>query len=324
MRILLPPKLTAAVLLLFFVSSFVTSEAQAVWDLECYIKNNCNRGGSSSPSANPSSGSQVKINPSAVPTEAGFGIEGLFFRDEVDVAIVRGTGRVGAALSPSNSEETFFGPPGFELDQKLLERKITAQKYPNQKITLAGALSLLDKTGSGLKSYSLKLGAMGKYNKLTKDVSPGLGLNGTLGFVSFGGSIYADETLIQDPVIEGGPQQSRLKYLVQTYNLGIFLNSIIVDYSHLNLHENETKNESNVTLLTVSLMLKKFIVTLAQRKEVSGRLQYNYETRTLEKTEEKYEGFGGVQYMVNKNLMIGGFYNYYLLSEGSLALTLFF
>jgi hypothetical protein len=297
--------------------------AQAVWDLECYIKNNCSRGWNGSTS-NPSTGSQVKINPSAVPTEAGFGIEGLFFKSEVDVSVVRGTGRVGAALSPSNSEETFFGPPGFEDQIKLYERKTLSEKYPNQKVTLAGAVSLVDHAGSGLRTFSLKLGVMGKYNKLLKNISPGAGLNGVLGPLTFGGSVYNDETQLEDPLVPGGPNTTRIGYQVQTYNVGVFLSSLILDYSHLQLKIPDDPAISEVTLLTASLMVSKFILTVAKRTENSPRLSYNYQTKLLEDKLIKEETFGGVQYKMNKNLMFGGFYNYYLLREISVSATLFF
>src|SRR5437868_8058952 len=150
-------------------SLFFSAPAWADFDMECFLRGDCHRARATS---NPSAGSQIKINPSAVPTEAGFGIEGILFKDQVDLALVRGLGRVGAAISPANSEETFFGPPGFETPQDYLQRNIQGTKYPSQRYTLAAAASLASREGSDLNSYSLKLGLMGKYNKYTTNVSP--------------------------------------------------------------------------------------------------------------------------------------------------------
>ncbi|RYZ67520.1 MAG: hypothetical protein EOP09_10905, partial [Proteobacteria bacterium] len=173
--------------------AFMPAIAFAEFDWECYLNNGC-RSSSGRSSGNPSSGGQIRINPAAVPTEKGFGIEGIYFSPEIDVSLVRGLGRVGAAISPSNSEETFFGPPGFEDSSMYLYRHVDLKKYPNQKYTLAAAGKLIDKYGSGDTQLNLNLGVMGKYNKFTTNVSPGLGLNGTFGPVSFGGSYYMDET----------------------------------------------------------------------------------------------------------------------------------
>jgi len=301
---------------------FLSSKAKANFDLECYLKNNCENRWTSTTS-NPSTGSQIKINPSTVPLDVGFGIESLFYKDSVDLAVVHGTGRVGAAISPSNSEETFFGPPGYENFNDFLERKGLAKKYPNQKYTLAGAMRLIEKNGSGLNAYSLKLGAMVKYNKLTGGVMPGIGLNGVLGAITFGGSVYKDQTQLNDPVTGGEPYQ-RFNYQVTTYNLGLFLSSLVIDYSHLTLSDPDATDTSQVDLFTVSLFVKKFILTAAKRTENSARPYYNYATDLIENKQIKEDYFGGVQYSINKNFMIGGFYNYYLVQDLSFSLTIFF
>lgn len=97
---------------------------------------------------NPSYGNQIRLNPSAVPTEEGFGLEGILYRGEVDISLAKGTGRVGAAISPSNSEETFFGPPGIELDDDMYQRKYAADKFASNKVTLATAVNLIKKEGA--------------------------------------------------------------------------------------------------------------------------------------------------------------------------------
>lgn len=307
-----------------FLILFFSLAARAEIDLECYFKGNC-IGGRKSSSNNPSTGNQVRINPSTVPTEEGFGLEGLFYKSEVDVSLVRGMGRIGAALSPSNSEETFFGPPGFELDLEYQNRKQEAQKLPNQKFNLSTAISLVNKQGEGLDRYSLNFGVMAKYNKLTKSLNPGAGVTAIWGPLSVGGSFYNDETQIEpsafyplyvDTIV--------LKYKVQTYNVGLFLNSLILDYSHLTLTSDDIQNPYEVSIISASLLVKKFIFSLAHRAEESDRPAYNFETKLLETERIKGDYFGGVQYRMNNNIMLGVFYKYYLLHEGSFSATLFF
>lgn len=286
------------------------------------MNNNCDQKWGRT-STNPSTGGQVKINPSAVPIEAGLGIEGLFYKNSIDLSLVRGTGRVGAAISPSNSEETFFGPPAFENFDDYYNRKLNLEKLPNQKYTFAAAMNILKKNGSGLGAYAVKLGLMAKYNKLTTAVSPGAGLNGVIGPITFGGSYYKDQTQLNDP-ITGDEPKTRINYNVQTYNVGVFLTSLILDYSKLELSIPDVEGKSEVTLLTASLFIDKVIFTAAKRTETSDRLAYNFDTHLLEYQPVKDDYFGGAQYSVNKHLMVGAFYNYYLLHEASLSLTVFF
>jgi hypothetical protein len=293
--------------------------ARAEFDWECYMKNEC-RGGTRS--SNPSTGGQIRINPAAVPTENGYGIEGIYYKD-VDFSLVRGLGRVGAAISPSNSEETFFGPPGIETTQDYLQRHLDSVKYPNQKYNLAAAAKLIDNKSSGLTQFNLSLGVMGKYNKYTTNVSPGGGLTGSLGPLTVGGSYYLDETQMNGDL----PKELRppaIRYNVQTYNLGLFLSSAILDYSHLQVQPEHQPPTSKVTLYTASLLAAGFIITASKREEESTSPHYNPTTKALEYPPIKEDYFGGVQYSVTKNLMLGVLYNYYLLQEGSVSATLFF
>lgn len=309
-------RLLASVMFLFSIRSYGM-------DIECYMSDKCNNVGIRSSSGNPSTGAQLKINPSAVPTDQGFGIEGILFKDQVDLALVRGTGRVGAAISPSNSEETFFGPPGFEHSQDLYRRKYESEKYPNQKYTLAVAANAFDNKKSGLNAMSLKLGAMAKYNKLTKGFRGGFGLNGVLGPLAFGASAYNDQTQLNDYDL-GEELKIRINYQVQTYNVGLFLNSVVLDYSHLKMTENDDTEPAEISLVTVSVLIHKFILIAAKRTEDSARLSYNYETKLLEAKQHKEDYFGGLQYRLNKTVMLGFFYNYYLLREASFSTTIFF
>jgi hypothetical protein len=307
---------------LFLFVLFWTTGALAAFS-ECYTFLDCEDGRSKSTTANPVNSNKIQINPSAVPTEKGFGIEAVFYDGETDFALVQGLGRIGAAISPANSEETFFGAPGIELESEYLERKQSNKKYPGQKITVATAFDLIKRKNSGLKSYGLKLGVIGKYNRLTKAVNGGGGLSGILGPFVAGAAFYNDETEV-DHRPEGSDTKTLERFQVITYNGGISMNSLLVDYSVLRMADKETLEVSTVRLVTASLLYKKLILTASKRIENSARKAYNYETRELEVKSDKEDYFGGLQINVTKNLMIGALYNYYLVHEYSATGTLFF
>lgn len=287
----------------------------------CYLINECSHYRRDS-SASPSRSTQLKINPSAVPTEKGWGVEGIYYDTEVDLALVRGNGRMGAALSPSASEETFFGAPGFEREDDYFIRKEERKKFPNDKITLATALEVINKKGSGHRRFSLRLGAMAKYNKLSQNLTGGAGVNVVWGPLTAGYSIYEDQTQLRSDIPAGDP--FLVKYGVQTYNVGLYLNSLILNYSNLRLQNEEKTYTARVDLYTASLSAGKFIFTGAYRREDSPRPEYNYEKKILEYKQFKEEYFGGLQYSATKNILVGGLYNYYLLREAAVTATIFF
>lgn len=266
-------------------------------------------------------GGKIKINPAAVPTAKAFGFETITFDSEVDVGLVRGNGRIGAALSPTNSEETFFGPPGFAFSGETLLRKQAKKKYPSQKVTLASAFNVAEKQSSTFKSYSFKIGLMGRYNRLTQEISPGMGVSGSLGPLSFGASAYDDQTQLDPDDLDGDGVRPLYLYQVRTYSVGLFLSSIVLDYSHLQL---DTDELSTVQLYTASFFVKKWILTASRRVENSSNPYYNFDTKSLEVQQFKEDHFGGIQYSLTKNLIVGALYNYYLLREYAVTATLFF
>ncbi|MGE9743355.1 hypothetical protein [Bdellovibrio bacteriovorus] len=305
---------------LFILVSVLWTASQALADFsDCYLINECSKFRRDPASPAPG-GSQIKINPSAVPTEKGLGLEAIYFNPSADFSIVRGNGKVGAALSPSNSEETFFGAPGFELMDDLWERKHKQEKYPNQKLTLASAFDIVDRKGSGHRRYSLKVGAMGKYNTQSQNATLGGGINGIWGPFSAGYSVYDDQTQLE----YSEELKKIIKYRVNTYNVALHLSSLILSYSNLHLVEEKETYEARVQTYTASLALGKFIFTGSKRVEDSPAWAYNYETKELEEKQIKEEYFGGVQYALSRRFMIGALYNYYLLREGSVTATLFF
>lgn len=270
--------------------------------------------GSSSPSTGaPTRGSKVRINPAAVPTEKSLGLETIIYKG-ADFTLVKGLGRVGAGISPANSEQTFFGPPGVESDTDFLERSIDRTKFPAQKYSFATALNVYNNKKDGLQQFDLNLGVLAKYNRLTKGVLGGAGIGGKLSWITYGYSRFRDQTQLASDNVIG--------YEVETFAIGLFLNSLALDYSILNMKVNADLWTTRV--YTASLLLKKTILTLATRHEESNRKEYDSDLKILKSKRHKYESFGGVQVNLGKYLMGGVFYNYYLLHEISFGITLFF
>lgn len=280
-----------------------------------------NKGNSTSSPAYPSKNSSININPSAVPVDDGFGIEALTYDGEWDFALVKGTGRIGAAISPTNGEEAFFGPPGLELNGEYLERKIEREKYESQKINLATAFNIYKNKKSGMRQFILTLGVIGKYNTVSEDIHPGGGVGMILGPLTLGYSLSQDKYVLEKDVYQLS-EDIPVPYEIETVSVGIFLNSLALDYSELKMTY-EDNELSRVSLITASLLLKRVILTASRRREDSYRPAYNFKTKSLEQQQFKYEYFGGVQVGVTKTIMLGAFYNYYLLREISFGLTWF-
>lgn len=279
-------------------------------------------GSSSSSTSSTSRGTKIRLNPATIPIAKGLGIEMIYYDSSVDVALVKGLGRVGAAISPSNSEETFFGPPGFEDSAELQLRKEGRHKFPAQKYTLATAVGLFDNKKSGFNRLSMNLGVMAKYNKFTEAFTPGGGLSAQAGPFAFAYSRYADQTLINT----SDAFSTTFFYNIETFSISAHIASLAVDYSNLKvIPEGETGgDDATVEVITVTWLLRRAILTAAQRTEKIPRPTYNFDTGALELVDQKTEYFGGLQVAVFKPLLIGVFYNYYLQRDISIGATFFF
>lgn len=172
-----------------------------------------------------------------------------------------------------------------------------------------------------MKQVVLNLGIIAKYNTVSHDVLPGAGLGLTLGPFTFGASKSEDKYILEKDKY-GFAEDLPIPYNIETVSFGIFLNSLALDYSEMKItYQND--EPSRVSLITASLLLKKVILTAAQRREDSYRPAYNYNTKTLETQRIKYEYFGGIQVGLTRTIMLGAFYNYYLLREASVGITWF-
>jgi hypothetical protein len=269
-------------------------------------------------SAGPSKGDAVKLNPAEVPTERITGVETLLYKGAFDFALVKGLGRIGAAISPSNNDETFFGAPADEDLLGFEDRMISRTKYKSGKYAVATAVNLITNEGSGLRHFSLNLGVIGRYEVATTHIKPGVGVDAIMGPLYAAGSYYQDEVQINQ---FQGPGTLTLNTTVTTISGGLSLDSVLIDYSLLQVSGD---SEAKATVVTIAGFVDRFILTVARREVISNKPAFDYSTQTLIPLTSKVEIFGGVQARVASFLVLGAFYNYYLLHEGSVGATVFF
>jgi hypothetical protein len=283
----------------------------------CHDNNSCgSRGLLTERQAGPAKSDSIKVNPAAVPVEKVTGVETLFYKGAFDVGLVKGLGRVGAALSPSNSDETFFGAPAAEAPGALTERMESRSKYDSGKYTGAVAISLLSRNGSGLRNLHLQMGLLGRYESFSKHVKPGVGVLG------IAGPLYAGASYLQDEIRIASAPDVWLTTALGTYSFGLSLNSILLDYSVLDVSGDF---HARASVATVAVFVGRFILTGARRETRSGeKFFYDFDSRSLSSATSQVDLFAGVQFKTTSFLILGAFYNYYLLREVSFGATLFF
>lgn len=250
------------------------------------------------------------------------GLEVLNYSGEQDFAIVTGTGRIGAAISPSSYEDSFFGNMSYESSSNYLQRKLDGKKYKSNKMSFGSSFKLFDNKKKKMKTLRANLGVIAKYNKDSKIFNYGAGASLEISLLSLGYTRYKDDYFIKADPLTLTPDQSQ-RYVVDTFTFGIKLPHLVADYTYLvnkfDFYGSEFKDK--ITLITATLFYKKFMFTYGHRKEESFRPRVNFDTKSLEYIEDKYDVFLGVQYSLNRHFILGAYYNYYLNYGYTIGLT---
>ena len=263
----------------------------------------------------PTSSSAFSINPSSMSLDKGWGFEILKFENYYDISFVTGTGRIGAGLSTSQPENTFFGNMASEETSDYQTRIVSGEKFESSKLNLATAVNLYGKAQNSL--LAVNLGVMGIYNKDLKKITPGGGISVELGPLSFG------MALVNDYWLDPNATNRYLKQRTITYSLGLKLPFFAIDYA-LFKNDLDFDPDNNIKIFITSFFFKKWMAIYGSRTETSFRSTYDYETKTFSSLNmEKTNVFLGAQYSVHKYLLLGIFHNYYLLNGYSVGLTLF-
>lgn len=262
----------------------------------------------------PSESSSYRINPSSIPVEKGIGGEVITASGMYDYGIVTGTGKIGAAVSPTSMQDTFFSNISIENPTEYIERKRRREEYKSQKITLAGGTRIFAKK---IKLLTPSIGVIAKYGNDSKKIHPGAGVSVNFGPINLGYSVNKDdyhETL----------SNTTYEYTTTNTTFGVKFPYLAVDYSKVKNKNLANLNDTEVNILSMTFFWRDFMLTYASRKEISFRPQYDFELDTVNFIDEKREVFNGIQYTIKKRYIVGLFYNYFLNREYSVGLTVFF
>jgi hypothetical protein len=305
------------VYLLFTLFPLLFSEVYAAYDPCRYIKASfCGKfGGRSSRSSgksNPSSNDSFNFNPGAINIKKGLGIETKMYRNEYTFGITTGMGRVGAAISPQAEDGHFFGNIPFEESEDFQARIRNRKKFDSRKYALGVGGNITGQKKSGKRDFfTLGAGVIFKYHKDVKRVRPGVGLSSSFGPVNIGGAIYRDDNY-----------NTRLRnndqFTGYNYSFGLNLVFLASDYSIA-----KKPNNQEVAILSHSLLVWRFIMTYATRREYSDRLNYDFESDTFNSTEMKEADFYGLQVLVHKHISLGYYHNYYLQEGHTFSISFF-
>ncbi|OFZ17280.1 MAG: hypothetical protein A2X86_02175 [Bdellovibrionales bacterium GWA2_49_15] len=272
----------------------------------------------------PTEQSAFRMNPSAIPTEKGVGIETIIDDGDYNFGLVTGTGKVGAAVGPNSVDDSFFGNMAIEADDEYRTRMLAGKKYKSQKTVLAGAVNLYG-GGANRKPVKVNLGLAGRYNKYTKHFKSGVGGAVELGIFSIGYSKYKDEYYYVSPYPTLIPNTT-YPYEATVVTFGMKVPYFAIDYSTVKNKLNVTATtdlQTTIKLLSTTFFWRNWMFTWASRTEDSYRPEYDFKTQQFTYVREKNQSFLGLQYSFKNKLILGVFHNYYLLQDYSLGLTWF-
>lgn len=258
----------------------------------------------------PLNSAAAPVNPASMSTKRGFGVEALKFKHWYDVSVISGTGVIGSAIGFSNQENTFFGGHTPETSEQKLDREEYDKKFKSPKLT--GIIAFSPIRGKNENSFKLNVGLIGKYNQESKRYHYGAGASASFMMLSVGAARFRDD--YQNVLNENVDQ-----HYVNSYTFGVKFSSLAVDWTYF---KNHTALPARIRYLTATFFTKRFMFTYGARNADVGKVSSLISGYPTE-TEKVLDTFLGVQYLINKQIIIGAFANYYLLDELSLGLTIF-
>lgn len=265
------------------------------------------------------------LNPATVSFDRGFGVEAIYQSgNPVLFSAASGTGRVGGALISSNLENTFFANRVIEFDDVFLKRSREKTQYKSDKINLALGGKLYRK-----KKFFLDLGIIFKRHHEIKNLNPGVGVAGRLGFLTYSAAIYRDDYFQSlKGRIDSNTGLPHLvdhyseSFTVKTYSVGTKYKTFTFDFGGIQSSYNNKDQDSNIKLYSMAYTHKNYMFNLAYRDEKSSIPEFRHDELKLKKSKKAV--FTGVQTSLGKHLIMGVNYNYFLLREFSLSATIFF
>lgn len=245
----------------------------------------------------------------------------------VGFSLVSGNGKIGALISPT-LENSFFGNRSIELAEDTFRRHSEKVRYKNKKLNLAVGLKLFDR-----KYAAMDLGISVKRNPLIKKLNPGAGISARLSFLNLGIYYYKDDVSINlgtavNP--ETGVVYSTFynsatykeNFSVLTYTVGTRIRNVSLDVGVIKTKYDFYRSDTLIKIYSGSITYKDFLFNFAHRKEESPNPKFIDGFMLIQR--EKIDNYFGVQYLVNKHMMIGAHKNHFLLDDWSATLTLFY
>lgn len=277
----------------------------------------------------PTTATASNINPANVSFDKGLGVEVLAQpSNPLLFSLASGTGKMGGALISGGLDNSFFGNRTPELPEEFLERNETDKQYKNKKLTLALGAKFVAR-----KNVGLDVGALFKRHSEVKKINPGAGVSARLWRLHFGASVFRDDMYLnlQDTMNEAsgmryaellGKEEWTENFLVTTLTVGTRIDNFSLDVgsikSKLDFYD---EIQTHILIYSAAFQYKDALFNMALRQENSGAPVYKNER--LEVKKEKSDMYFGFQYSLNRHLILGVSYNYFLLKEMSATLSLF-
>lgn len=268
------------------------------------------------------------LNPSSLSKVKGVGIETLLQpQNPVAINLVTGTGKVGGMLS-SLTENSFFGNRTIELDEVTLQRHLDNKRYKSKKIHLAGGVSLFQR-----RNISLDAGISLKRHPDIKKVNPGAGLSGKLWNFTVGYNVFRDDSQIifgQSIDSTSGLPFSILynsdiyqeTFTVTALTVGTKIGNLFFDYGLMKTKYKFYADKTVINLYSASYNIKRFLINAGYRHEASPNKKFI--DGVMVEQRELNDVYMGVQYSLNRNILLGVAYNNFLLRDLSGTFTLSF
>jgi hypothetical protein len=81
---------------------------------------------------------------------------------------------------------------------------------------------------------------------------------------------------------------------------------------------------SKTLIVSGAYTWNRLLLNLAYRNEESAAPQFNYSNNSFEWKKNKRNYYGGIQYAINRFIILGTQYNYFLMKDVSFSATVFF
>ena len=276
----------------------------------------------------PSPTTSANLNPATVSFDKGLGVEVFHQSNNPPLfSLASGNGRIGAILISSNIENTFFGNRLVEIDGKYFERFEDKEQYQSKKLSFALGANLIRRGKAGVD-----VGVILKRHGEIKDINPGIGLSGKLGFITLGASYYRDDFIlhrsdalnypngIYAPLVQDETYEE--KFSVKTLTGGLRYQMFSLDAAFITSKYKYFEDDTKINLISGSMVWRNLMFNLATRKETSNAPKIKDGELVYEDTASAV--YGGVQASFGKHLILGLNYNYFLLDELSVNMVVFF